>query len=353
MRPGVARLLLLLLAARGALSVERGAVATAARSNASVKFDPLTPSPECSVAPEYLGGGALPASERILVSLTSSGRARSFLLVIPANASGPLPLLLAISGAQDDAAKLLNVSDVYPEGPDAVHIDAKATAAGFVVLAPNSECNVVNCVWGDTSTALDPAGAVGEVVTNGCEVAFVVDAVRCVSDVLQVPLSGDVYALGFSQGAKLASRFGCEGSAASGGALRVRAVAAAESLFAQPDAASCASGSADTRPPPLLLFQAQNDPVVPFCVPGAFYEATSVYFNKWATGFDGCRSSSTPLSSSATPPVLQALCAPGAATLSGAAVAHELVADATRLLRVYTNGFKWYGRASQPVLQRR
>jgi len=94
-----------------------------------------------------------------------------------------------------------------------VHIDAKATAAGFVVLAPNSECNsFTNCVWGDTSTALDPAGAVGDVVTNGCELAFFVDAARCVSDVLQVPLSGDVYALGFSQGGKLASRFGCEGA---------------------------------------------------------------------------------------------------------------------------------------------
>ena len=300
----------------------------------------------CSVPPELLVGGALPALVRIPVSITSCGRARTFLLVLPRNSSAPLPLLLALSGALDDASILLNASGVYPDGPSSAHVDVKATAAGFAVLAPNSLCNspVLNgtCVWGSTTTPLDPAHVAGEVLTP-TELTFFIDAARCVRDVLRVPLSGDVYTLGFSQGGKLASRFGCEGAGASGGELRVRAVAAAEALYAAQPAqrGSCAAGAADANPPPLLLFQAQNDTVVPFCTAAA-YDATAVYWATWAGAYAGCMPSAPviPDSGAISPPIMQALCAPDAPTLPTAA-ATPRSAYATRLLRVYTNGLNW------------
>ena len=358
------RLLLLLLPVLHVWGAERGAASTArgvqpAADSGSASRDVSATLPDCSVPREYLSGGALPALQRIPVAITSGGLARTFLLVLPqtstGNASTPLPLVLALSGAQDDAAKLLDVRDVYPDGPASVHVDAKATAAGFVVIAPNSLCDspVANgtCAWGSTTTALDPAPAAGSVLKTN-EMPFFVDAVRCVRDVLRVPLNGDVYAMGFSQGGKLASRFGCEGAAASGGELRVRAVAAAEALYtAQPALrGACAAGASDAAPPPMLLFQAQNENVVPFCVAGAVYAPTNVYWTTWAGLYNDCVPDIplAPGSNEIGPPIMQSLCAPDAATLPPIAAAKEMVAtsaarvaNATRLLRVYTNGLRW------------
>lgn len=312
---------------------------------------------DCSVSSDFLSAdGALRAQERIPVAIMSGGRARSFLLVLPLNLSTPLPLLLAISGAQDHAAKLLDVSDVYGSGPASQHIDTKATAAGYVVLAPNSLCDTPalngTCVWGSTTTPLDPTHAVGSLLTPP-ELSFFADAVRCVRDVLRVALSGDVYALGFSQGGKLASRFGCEGAAASGDALRVRAVAAAESLYAAQPASrgACAAGASDDKPPALLLFQAQNDAVVPFCTAGPVYEATEIYWAAWSGTYSGCMPAAPvlPSSDAVSALIMQAFCAPDAQTLPPVGTQQEMVAsgapraaNATRLLRVYTNGLSWY-----------
>ena len=221
-----------------------------------------------------------------------------------------------------------------------------------VLLAPaHAPFVLFAAVWGSTTTPLDPAHAAGVVLTQ-LELPFFVDALRCVRDVLRVPLSGDVYALGFSQGAKLASRFGCQGAAASGGELRVRAVASAEGLFVE-QGATCASSSSDKAPPPLLFFQSQSDTVVPFCVAGPVYEASAAYWNAW-TALGGCVPSSPLLptnnaeSAGTIPPIMQALCTPDAQTLPPAVKAQEMTsagaaraANATRLLRVYTNGLYW------------
>ena len=353
--------MLLLLCGLRVLGAERG-VASAARGGVPQQAvarpsNVAAAAVDCSVSSEFLtADGALRAQERIPVALLSGGRARSFLFVLPRNLSTPLPLLLTISGAQDTAAKLLDVSDVYGSGPASNHIDSKATAAGFAVLAPNSLCDspALNgtCVWGSTTTPLDPTHAVGSLLTPP-ELSFFADAVRCVRDLLRVNLSGDVYALGFSQGGKLASRFGCEGAAASGGALRVRAVAAAESLYAAQPASrgTCAAGASDANPPALLLFQAQNDAVVPFCTAGPVYEATSLYWASWSGLYSGCMPATPVLPNSATmsQPIMQAFCTRDAPTLPPAATQQDMVAtgapraaNATRLLRVYTNGLNWY-----------
>lgn len=359
------RLLLLLLPVLHVWGAERGAASTArgvqpAADSGSASRDVSATLPDCSVPREYLsGGGALPALQRIPVAITSGGKARTFLLILPMNMSTaqPRPLVLALSGMLDDAVKLLDVSDVYPDGPASVHVDVKATAAGYVVVAPNSLCDspVANgtCAWGSTTTVLDPAHAAGSVLKTD-EMPFFVDAVRCVRDVLRVPLSGDVYAMGFSQGGKLASRFGCEGAAASGGELRVRAVAAAEALYtAQPALrGACAAGASDAAPPPMLLFQAQNEDVVPFCIAGKGYAPTNLYWSSWAGVYNGCLPAIplVPGSTEISPPIMQAFCAPDAATLPPVAAEKEMVAtsaaraaNATRLLRVYTNGLKWCG----------
>jgi hypothetical protein len=229
------------------------------------------------------------------------------------------------------------------------------------VLAPNSLCDLAlvnkTCVWGSTTTPLDPAHAAGSAVAPQ-KLTFFADAMACVRDTLRVPLSGDVYAMGFSQGGKLASRFGCEGAAASGGTLRVRAVAAGEALYAALPAQSgaCAAGASDAVPPPMLLFQAQNEKVLPFCVAGTGYAAQQLYWHAWAGAYNGCLSATiAPSSEEISPPIMQALCSPDAPTLPPfiAGKASEMVgaaattagearaANATRLLRVYTNGLYW------------
>jgi hypothetical protein len=92
-------------------------------------------------------------------------------------------------------------------------------------------------------------------------VAFVWDAFRCVRDALRVAaLSGDVYVLGYSAGAKLGARVACDAARVSAGQLRIRALAAGCSLLADAQATPVCEGAlGGGRPPPLLLFQAAND----------------------------------------------------------------------------------------------
>jgi hypothetical protein len=152
---------------------------------------------------------------------------------------------------------------------EAAHIDFKASAAGFVVVAPNALCDnaIDSCRWAQTGTPLDPGYVTDDqLLGQQNEMRFFVDAIRCARQLVEaqpVPmqnrLSGDVYALGFSQGAKLVTRFGCQGYAISGGALTVRAVAAAAAILADTvNIQRCANSAADNAPPPLLLFMARS-----------------------------------------------------------------------------------------------
>jgi hypothetical protein len=200
-----------------------------------------------------------------------------------------------------------------------------------------------------TQTALDPGYLVDAALPQYDELGFFVDALRCVRDVLRVPLSGDVAIIGLSQGAKLAARFGCAAAARSRGELRVRAVVVAgaawaaaedvlavpwweeEPLQATPSSVSCEAALGSGVPPPLLLFQAANDVVVPYCTSGvALYRPDGAYLAAWALRYSGC-AAALPLSPLvlARRPLLRAFCpvTPPAAADSS---------NGTDLLRIYT-----------------
>ena len=172
-------------------------------------------------------------------------------------------------------------------------IDTKAAKAGFVTIAPNSLCDtplqISTCRWAETTTTLDPGWAADQQFSQQDELLFFVDAIACVKSVLNVDLSGDVYAIGFSQGAKLVTRFGCAAAAISS-ELRLRGVVAGEGFFADEAAyPTCGAVAGGVTPPPMLLFQAQQDAVVPYCTPGAAYIQSSEYYHRWAAGYAGCQ----------------------------------------------------------------
>ena len=254
-------------------------------------------------------------------------------------------------------------------------IDTKAAEAGFVTIAPNSLCNsqlqVNPCRWAETTTTLDPGWGLDQQFPQQDEMRFFVDAIACVKYVLSVALSGDVFVVGFSQGAKLATRFGCAAAAISS-ELRLRGVVAAEGFFADEAAyPTCGADAGSVTPPPLLMFQAQQDAVVPYCNPGAPYIHSSEYFTRWAAGYAGCQQTvpfgqqilvnspvlmqarasavlaATARAEAAPPRMRQAMCPPGVSVLSRDANDNVTGADAndangvTRLQRVYTNGVGW------------
>lgn len=271
------------------------------------------PAPQCSLA---AGSGLLRPGARYTVDLTSGGKARTFLLRLPDEPTSAMPVLLAVHGALQSATIFLDVKgaatrrlpgmlrcDVmctdarYADGaPPEVKIDSKAAAKGFVTIAPNALCDtplqISTCRWAETATKLDPGWATDQQFPQQSEMSFFADAVACAKTVLGVSLSGDVFALGFSQGAKLVTRFGCAGADISGGELRLRGVVAAEGFFADELAYPTCGASAgvdDVTPPPMLLFQAQQDATVPYCTSGAPYIQSAEYFNRWAAGYAGCR----------------------------------------------------------------
>ena len=113
--------MLLTAGAAGAAPAQRAPAGGASERAATV--------PACSVA-GLAPGAALPASERLSVSVTSGGVQRSFLLVLPegyAAASGS-PVLLAVHGALQNAAIFLNTSQPTPPG-GALPFSARASVS--------------------------------------------------------------------------------------------------------------------------------------------------------------------------------------------------------------------------------
>ena len=251
---------------------------------------------------------------RVLVRVTASDpslaryppacSARSFFLRLPTIAATNISVVLAIPGAFQTAVDFFESS---PERPD-LCIDCQLAAAGFVVVGVNAVVNISQsssfgtCTaatppsnasdawstvcWTDTVTSLDPVNPLEPPSLN--EVSFFFDALQCVRDVLApivglYSLSGNVLALGESQGGKLASRLGCSTPRPG---FTVRGVFAVEGLFADAaQAPMCTNGHA---PPPLLAFQATEDLVVPFCISGAAYAAGRGYWNAWTNFGQQC-----------------------------------------------------------------
>ena len=88
----------------------------------------------------------------------------------------------------------------------AAHVDKKASAAGFVTIAPSAAClwGVPGlpdpaCSWDDTFTPLDPAFSTEAGTAFRDEARTIADALVCVRDTLRVLVSRDVYALCFGK----------------------------------------------------------------------------------------------------------------------------------------------------------
>lgn len=284
--------------------------------------------------------GAWPgaAGTRVSVSLNTSaaGPQRSFLLTLPAS-SAPAALVFALHGGTDSPSAFLD----FASPP----VDATLTARGFVVLTPaalvNPACplDTGGCTyWGGLLTPSDPI-YVADATSPADEVRFLWEAVACVRSTLGVPLSGDVFAMGVSQGGKLSTLLAC--STAPEG-MWVRGVVASEGVRSSlADSPACFGPSAPAKPPALLVFQAESDSVMPFCRAGAF-AAGALYWNTWADSFNDCTPWLLPLGTDGditthesngvvhTPPVLRSLCPSANSAVTSSST--------TSLLRVYTLG---------------
>lgn len=136
-----------------------------------------------------------PADENIR-TLEVDGRARSYLMHVPAGLplDEPKPVVLAFHGATSNARLMRLFSG----------LDAKADAAGFVVVYPNGTGNLPNVLtW-------NGGGCCGFAVKNEVDdVAFV----RALLDDLETVLPVDrrrIFAAGMSNGAHMVYRLACE-----------------------------------------------------------------------------------------------------------------------------------------------
>ena len=196
-------------------------------------------------APLCVASGAVAPGVVTNVTFPSSGR--SFLLATPPLPAPPMRLLYALHGYGDGAQFILSRTG----------FDVSATAAGYVVVAPQGDAGVPGGSWSLGNDRTD--GRQTDRVSLQSELAFLWSIAECVRSSLGIPLSGDVYLAGLSQGGKIATRLACSTNAG----FTVRAVAVAAGVQAEP-ALRCPS------PIPLLLFQGGLDPVVPFCTSGSF-----------------------------------------------------------------------------------
>jgi poly(3-hydroxybutyrate) depolymerase len=170
-------------------------------------------------------------------------------------------------------------------------LDAKGAAAGFVVAVPEAawgtgKDGLPPRRWSSASERGDPA--FGAAAPPYDDVAFLWAVAACVRDTLRVRLSSRVYAMGWSQGGKLASALACS-PGAHGFAPAAAAIGAG--LMACDDAAGGALGP--PPPLPLLVMQGGADVLVPFCVDGVAYRAGALAVAAWASpARNGCDTAS-------------------------------------------------------------
>ena len=202
-----------------------------------------------------------------------------------------LSLVMAVHGAFQTAAQFIS----------ATGIDAAVTSAGFVFAAPHARnAAACNCsVWGGTLTRLDPGAAIAAVVPDGTvqfddsELPFIDAVFSCIADVLHVPLSGDVYAAAFSQGAKVATQLACT----PGPRFAVRAAVVYGPVFVDVDHPTCSAG-----PVRLLALASKEDIATPFCSGLSLLGADVPYLSTWAHNISRCTHALPPDEAWCAPP---------------------------------------------------
>jgi hypothetical protein len=198
-------------------------------------------------------------------------------------------LVVALHGATSNAVEFLE-----SPAPGSPPIDQQLAANGYVVAAPDAVIDVPLALvfkglslisgwpaptatfWQNTTTPDDPTYLPLQAATTVDDSAFLWSIPHCVRDVLNVSLTGDVYMMGHSMGAKMSTFLGCVAPPAG---YTVRAVVVADGIKASALDAPC-------TPPPLLAFQAANDQVVPFCVLYLYAPGTNEW-HAWSE-LNGC-----------------------------------------------------------------
>jgi poly(3-hydroxybutyrate) depolymerase len=239
----------------------------------------------------YLFPCAAPGKSSLLqgrnpgTGLSAAGAAAGFVVATPQGVRG---------GAGDVAGPGDGAGDV--EGVRALGAAVAASVASDAVRKLLPERRWSNASQpGDRLHAAEAAEARGEDAPPD-DVAFLWDVAACVRDTLHVPLTGAVFAAGWSQGGKLASGLACanETSASSSSSAPAPAPAPAGAAAGLPgragftlaavavgaglSSAQCAASAGI----PLLMLQGGDDDLVPFCKAGAPYRAGVQALDAWA-----------------------------------------------------------------------
>lgn len=183
--------------------------------------------------PPDAGPGAVSVSQPL--TLASSGKQRIYRLHIPANASGEMPLVLALHGGGGNSATMVSVS----------HWVETADAEGFIVAFPEGVGRMANrATW-------NAGGCCAYAMTSGSQdIAFIRDLIDHLS--AQYPVDPDrVYMVGLSNGGMLTNRAG----ALLGDKLTAIGTVVAGMFEDQP---------VPEAPIPVIAISALHDDVVPY-----------------------------------------------------------------------------------------
>ncbi len=138
-----------------------------------------------------------PAFSEDLIRFQYGGRERSYHIHVPEAADGPLPLVVVLHGAMDNAFTIERIS----------RFTDKAQKENFIVVYPNGtnefDGSATGLTWnGGNCCGFADAEKIGDV-------AFIRELVEKISREHRVD-PARIYAAGFSNGAQLAYRLGCE-----------------------------------------------------------------------------------------------------------------------------------------------
>ncbi|MGH8446414.1 MAG: alpha/beta hydrolase family esterase, partial [Solimonas sp.] len=212
--------------------------------------DPLTIRPRAEHANVRIAGNRLRLAQGTAAfdfTFTHDGQTRRVLVVRPEPATTGAPMLLMLHG--NDSGNPENQSNLS-EVPDLV------AAKGVWAVLPQTL---------DDSWDGDPAAPIGI-----DDVGFLADVVK----VMTTTFKGDasrVYASGFSSGAFMAERFGCERSDL------VAAVAVIAGTLTGGLSRSCAPA----KPRPIMLVNGTDDPLVPYGGGRIGVQSSDAAYNFW------------------------------------------------------------------------
>lgn len=170
-------------------------------------------------------------------TLTYAGVERSYVLHIPPgyNASQPTALVMAFHGITLNAREMMRISG----------FNAQADAAGFIVVYPNASGEQMS--W-------NGGGCCGEAARNNVDdVGFVRAVIADLSTFLDIDPKR-IYATGFSNGAILTYRLGCEM------ADQIAAIGPVSATQALEDMQACRPA----RPLPVIHFHGTDDEPNPY-----------------------------------------------------------------------------------------